>query len=98
MYVKDKTTSFPTSEVIHRNFFSFLLQATIEQEEFVHGFDQVLNDVRIKNEANANSNNNNNNNSNTISTNNSTTVTITSTNTMSGGGIVTYAGKHQFFG
>lgn len=72
------------------------LQATIEQEEFVSGFDQVLNDVRIKNEANANNNTNNNNNqnsSNNISTNNSTAVTITSTNTMSGGGIVTYAGE-----
>lgn len=71
----------------------FPLQATIEQEEFVSGFDQVLNDVRIKNEANAN---NNNQNSNIISTNNSTAVTITSTNTMSGGGIVTYAGKSPY--
>lgn len=60
------------------------------------GFDQVLNDVRIKNEAHANSNNNNNQNNSNIATSTAAVVTIASTNnSMSGGGIV-YAGKFFF--
>ncbi|XP_063699397.1 transcription factor Jra [Culicoides brevitarsis] len=65
---------------------NFTPKATIEQEEFVSGFDQVLNDIRIKNEANNSNNNNNQTNSNTsIST---SVTTVTTTSNMSGGGII----------